>query len=219
MPIRDFYKCSCPLGFENTNCEDKLKEPIRIPMFSGESYLQFLDPFIAQRVRGKKIDIQMRIRAMGPDGMIFWTGEEKMTSSSDFLALGIRDGHVQFSYNLGSGEVVITYNESRIDDGKWHKIRAQRYERVGYLEIDGTEVIEGTSPGRLKQLNTQSKIYVGGMEDIVLSTKKRFKSGFVGCVSNITLATDYHIDLIGEAAEGQNIQQCSSPGTQQNVLV
>ena len=22
LPIRDFYKCSCPLGFENTNCED-----------------------------------------------------------------------------------------------------------------------------------------------------------------------------------------------------
>ncbi len=22
VAIRDFYKCSCPLGFENTNCED-----------------------------------------------------------------------------------------------------------------------------------------------------------------------------------------------------
>ena len=50
-----------------------------------------------------------------------------MTSSSDYLALGIQNGHVQFGYNLGSGEVVITYNESRIDDGAWHKIRAQRY--------------------------------------------------------------------------------------------
>lgn len=36
-----------------------------------------------------------------------------------------------------------------------------RYERIGYLEIDGTEVIEGTSAGALKQLNTQSKLYVG----------------------------------------------------------
>lgn len=83
--------------------------------------------FHLRRVRGKKIDVQMRIRAMGPEGLIFWTGEEKMTSSSDFLALGVKDGHVQFSYNLGSGEVIITYNETRIDDGKWHKIRAQRW--------------------------------------------------------------------------------------------
>ena len=22
IPMHDFYKCSCPLGYENTNCED-----------------------------------------------------------------------------------------------------------------------------------------------------------------------------------------------------
>ncbi len=36
-----------------------------------------------------------------------------------------------------------------------------RYKRVGYLEIDGTEVVEGTSPGALSQLNTKSLIYIG----------------------------------------------------------
>ncbi len=68
----------------------------------------------------------MRIKAEKPNGLIFWTSEEDMTSSSDYLALGLKDGHVQFGYNLGSGEVVIIFNQTRIDDGKWHKIRAQR---------------------------------------------------------------------------------------------
>ena len=29
-------------------------------------------------------------------------------------------------FNLGSGEVVVPYNLTRIDDGKWHKIRVKR---------------------------------------------------------------------------------------------
>ena len=50
-----------------------------------------------------------------------------MSPSSDYLAIGVKDGHATLGWNLGSGEIVITYNESRIDDGRWHKIRAQRY--------------------------------------------------------------------------------------------
>ena len=78
------------------------------------------------RTRGHKIDIQMRVRPLGPDGLLFWTGEKDMSPSSDYLALGLHRGHVTFSYNLGSGEVVIPFNWTRIDDGQWHWIRAQR---------------------------------------------------------------------------------------------
>ena len=78
------------------------------------------------RIRGKKIDIQMRIRTDHPEGLIFWAGEAEMSPSSDYLAIGVKDGHVTLGWNLGSGEVIITYNESKINDGRWHKIRAQR---------------------------------------------------------------------------------------------
>ena len=58
---------------------------------------------------------------------MFWIGKDHMSASSDYLALGMRNGHLQFSYNLGSGEVVIRYDKSRLDDGLWHQARAQRY--------------------------------------------------------------------------------------------
>lgn len=136
------------------------------------------------RVRGHKIDIAMRIRALSPDGLIFWTGEKDMGPASDFLSIGIQDGFIFFSYNLGSGKVLIPFNTTRMDDGQWHWIRAQRccslsltiifpahhshskchwsrYEKTGYIEVDGTEVVEGTSPGALKQLNTEASIFIG----------------------------------------------------------
>ena len=39
-----------------------------------------------------------------------------------------------------------------------------RYEQLGYLEIDGTEIVEGQSPGTLKQLNTNNLLYLGKYE-------------------------------------------------------
>jgi len=36
-----------------------------------------------------------------------------------------------------------------------------RDERVGSLEVDGMTLVEGKSPGSLKQLNTGDEIYIG----------------------------------------------------------
>ena len=45
---------------------------------------------------------------------------------SDFIAVGLHDGFVHVRYNLGSGEVVIPYNGSRINDHRWHRIHFRR---------------------------------------------------------------------------------------------
>ena len=46
------------------------------------------------------------------------------------------------------------------------------------------------------------------MDNVVHSTIRKYKSGFSGCISNVTFATDYHLDIMGHAAEGRNIHQC-----------
>jgi len=68
----------------------------------------------------------MRMRTGAPDGLLFWVSEEETSPYSDYLSLGLKDGLVQFGYNLGSGEVVIAYEHRRVDDNKWHVLRIQR---------------------------------------------------------------------------------------------
>lgn len=68
----------------------------------------------------------MKIKATGPNGLIFWVGEDTMSPHSDYLAIGLDHGHPILRYNLGSGDMVISYNDSRLDDGKWHKIKVER---------------------------------------------------------------------------------------------
>ncbi len=71
---------------------------------------------------------------------------------------------------------------------------------------------ESDSPYVCSVYNTDIADYyvTGGMDDIVHKTLRKYKIGFSGCIEYITIATDYTIDLIGEAEGGQNIEQCPS---------
>lgn len=49
------------------------------------------------------------------------------------------------------------------------------------------------------------------MDNIVLGTLHKYSSGFVGCIANVTLATDYPVVLVEDADLGsRNVAQCIS---------
>ncbi|RVE51775.1 hypothetical protein evm_003578 [Chilo suppressalis] len=98
-------------------------------------------------------------------------------------------------YDLGSGEVVIIANHTKVDDGLWHRARATRNRQAGVLEVDGLGSVGKVSPGKLKQLNTENGLYIGGLPSIEMNTMGRYKSGLIGCVSQISLSGDFDIPL------------------------
>ncbi|XP_013792509.2 pikachurin-like, partial [Limulus polyphemus] len=161
VPKIDSYTCHCLLGFAGTNCQQEVTEMIAQPMFSGNSYLLYLEDDIMKRVWGTKFDINFRLRTYSSEGLVVWAGEKDMSSSSDYLALGLKNGYLQFQYNLGSGEVIIIHNITRMDDGEWHTVRAMRYEREGSLVVDGGHMERGVSQGSFKQLNVNNGLYLG----------------------------------------------------------
>lgn len=50
----------------------------------------------------------------------------------------------------------------------------------------------------------------GGMKEIALHTNRQYMRGLVGCISHLTLSTDYHISLVEDAADGKNINMCGT---------
>ena len=70
----------------------------------------------------------MRVKiAPNSRGLILWTGGDTMSPASDYLMLGIADnGKLHYRFNLGNGEAVLIYNETSIDDGRRHRIKATR---------------------------------------------------------------------------------------------
>ena len=79
---------------------------------------------------GNTNSLNLRVKISSSDGLLLWTGGSLSAPSSDYLMLGVRGGFLEFRFNLGNGEGVLVYNLTRIDDSKWHRIRATRF--VGF---------------------------------------------------------------------------------------
>ncbi|XP_029960584.1 pikachurin isoform X2 [Salarias fasciatus] len=216
-PKWDGYECDCPLGYDGRHCQKEcgnyclntVTEAIEIPQFIGRSYLTYDNRDILKRVSGSRNNLFMRFKSTAKDGLLLWRGDSPMRPNSDFLSMGLQDGALIFSYNLGSGVADIVVNGT-FSDGKWHRVKAVRDGQSGKLTVDDYGAKTGRSPGMMRQLNINGPLYVGGMKEIALHTNRQYMGGLVGCVSHFTLSTDYHLALVEDAADGKNINTCSN---------
>ncbi|XP_051807199.1 pikachurin [Acanthochromis polyacanthus] len=216
-PKWDGYECDCPLGYDGRHCQKEcgnyclntVTEAIEIPQFIGRSYLTYENRDILKRVSGSRTNLFMRFKSTAKDGLLLWRGDSPMRPNSDFLSLGLQDGALIFSYNLGSGVANVVVNGT-FSDGKWHRVKAVRDGQSGKLTVDDYGAKTGRSPGKMRQLNINGPLYVGGMKEIALHTNRQYIGGLVGCVSHLTLSTDYHLALVEDAADGKNINTCSN---------
>uniref|UniRef100_A0A671PX75 Pikachurin-like n=1 Tax=Sinocyclocheilus anshuiensis TaxID=1608454 RepID=A0A671PX75_9TELE len=212
-PKWDGYDCDCVLGYEGKHCQKGEKttvtESIEIPQFTGRSYLTYDNRDILKRVSGSRTNMFMRFKSTSKDGLLLWRGDSPMRANSDYLSLGLQDGALIFSYNLGSGAGTVVINGT-FSDGKWHRVKAVRDGQSGKLTVDDYGAKTGRSPGKMRQLNINGDLYIGGMKEIVLHTNRQYMRGLVGCISHFTLATDYHLSLVDDAADGKNINTCTN---------
>ncbi|KXJ81537.1 hypothetical protein RP20_CCG019018 [Aedes albopictus] len=130
--------------------------------FTGtESFFHYSDAETMRRVISYEIDLNLRFKTHSLNGLILWTGRHSALEGDDFLSLGVENGFLHLRYNLGSGEVNIKYNSTKVSDGLWHRVRALRNSQDGTLKVDGGKPITRRSPGKLRQLNTDTGLYVG----------------------------------------------------------
>ncbi|KAM7098229.1 basement membrane-specific heparan sulfate proteoglycan core protein isoform 13-T13 [Molossus nigricans] len=162
--------------------------------------------------------IQLELRTSTASGLLLWQGMEvgETSQGKDFISLGLQDGHLVFSYQLGSGEARLI-SEDPINDGEWHRVTALRQGRRGSIQVDGEEVVSGQSPGPNVAVNTKSSIYIGGAPDVATLTRGRFSSGLTGCLRNLVLHSagpsappPQPLDLQHSAQAGFNTRPCPS---------
>lgn len=207
-PRKDVYICYCPLGYSGQNCQNVIDRSTSVPRFSSDSFLMFQKD-IGKRLSGEQLDIHFSLKPESRDGLLLWSGPDVMQATSDYVAIGFKDGILQFQYNLGSGEAVISYNSTKLFDGKWHDIHVQRDKQNGYLSIDGREIVEGNSTGSFTVLNTNKLMYIGGLPDVPQGTLSKFTAGYSGCIQDFVLDQDISVSLLSSSVSGRNVVPCS----------
>ncbi|EFN82634.1 EGF-like, fibronectin type-III and laminin G-like domain-containing protein [Harpegnathos saltator] len=229
-PLRERFTCRCRPGVPHpcpapddytplvpppakSNAVTSVRYERAVPSFTGsESYLHYNDADTMKRIISYRVDINMRFRASSSSGLLLWSGrqsdpQEQRDENDDFLALGLDHGYLTLAYNLGSGEAVLRYNITRLDDDLWHRIRAVRNEQWASLVVDSGTGVSASSPGQLRQLNTDTGLYVGGAPDIVRTTGGRYAKGIVGCISDLVLDSDFSVAL-SSPAQATNTHSC-----------
>ncbi|KAL6447936.1 hypothetical protein ACFW04_000181 [Cataglyphis niger] len=232
-PLRERFTCRCrpgvphpcpapddytrlvppPARVSSNNAVTSVRYERAVPSFTGsESYLHYNDADTMKRIISYRVDINMRFRVSSSSGLLLWSGrqsdsQEQRDENDDFLALGLDHGYLTLAYNLGSGEAVLRYNLTRLDDDLWHRIRAVRNEQWASLVVDSGTGVSASSPGQLRQLNTDTGLYVGGAPDIVRTTGGRYAKGIVGCISDLVLDSDFSVAL-SSPAQATNTHSC-----------
>ncbi|XP_068772364.1 basement membrane-specific heparan sulfate proteoglycan core protein isoform X3 [Struthio camelus] len=183
--------------------------------FRDGGYLALPGHLFPRGAPGAPETVELEVRTGSADGMLLWHGAERGESgkAKDFISLGLKDGHLVFSYQLGSGEATIV-SEDPINDGEWHRVTATREGRRGWLQVDGEEPTHGESPGTNIMANTEGNIYLGGAPDPQSLTAGKFVSGITGCLRGLVLAPvgapRHPIDLRHRAAGSTAVPECPS---------
>ncbi|KAK0089340.1 hypothetical protein PV325_007884 [Microctonus aethiopoides] len=164
-PAPDYFSSSSVSPYSSTmSIVTKYKNSI--PSFTGiNSYLHYSDADTMKRIISYRVDINMRFRTSSSNGLLLWSGrqsdpQEQKDQNDDFLALGLNQGYLTLAYNLGSGEAVLGYNLTRLDDDLWHRVRAVRNEQWASLVVDSGASVSSSSPGQLRELNTDTGLFI-----------------------------------------------------------
>ncbi|TMS36985.1 hypothetical protein L596_004022 [Steinernema carpocapsae] len=149
--------------------------------FNGNGYMvHSLGPWNPR----KRTIFLLSFLTYSPDGLFFYIGKDR-----DYMALELVGGHVTLTFDVGSGLEKIESVKGEYNDGKWHTIQVHRNERHAKLEVDGTDHVEGESPGTMFEMAVSDSFYLGGLPS---SVQTNFAvEPFNGCLKNLKLESKY----------------------------
>lgn len=75
----------------------------QVPSFNGSSYLRY--PGLGSSVLSW-LDIQVTLKPTSEDGVILYNGH-RTDGVGDFMAIYIHGGHLEFTFDLGTGAATI----------------------------------------------------------------------------------------------------------------
>ncbi|XP_046613235.1 basement membrane-specific heparan sulfate proteoglycan core protein isoform X7 [Neodiprion virginianus] len=200
--IGDGFTCDCPIGRGGHKCE--LDMSVDEPAFlDSNAYLAYRTPKALRKI---KLAMTFKPSDSG-DGILMYCAQNN-EGLGDFVALVIKDRHVELRFDLGSGMAVVRSNHV-VQPGIWLHVRASRDFKEGKLSVNGEAQVEGRSPGSSKTMNLDTLLYIGGVNSrrVAVNRNVGIDKNFRGCISKFDIAGQ-NIDILKSVVESSNIRDC-----------
>ncbi|EGT43369.1 hypothetical protein CAEBREN_17090 [Caenorhabditis brenneri] len=135
----------------------------------------------------KSGEFTFKIRPTADNGIIFIATNKR----TDHIAVVLEHGRVVFTYDTGSGQVIIKSDKSIID-GRWHSIKVSRRGASAHLIVDDDSYeSEGAANQNEDLIETLPPFYVGGIPSDLAGFARTLvpgvRSQFSGCMKDFRL--------------------------------
>ncbi|KAH9383801.1 hypothetical protein HPB48_025571 [Haemaphysalis longicornis] len=129
--LANSYRCNCPKGFAGPNCESGTTFD-ECATFHGDGWVTLSRERLSHAASNVSEVIRLTFLAKDREGLLFFQGQPQGTDArgQDYLALAMVNGHLEFSYEMGSGPAQIL-SEERVDDGQLHTVELRREMTAG----------------------------------------------------------------------------------------
>uniref|UniRef100_A0A8R1I6V3 Laminin-like protein epi-1 n=2 Tax=Caenorhabditis japonica TaxID=281687 RepID=A0A8R1I6V3_CAEJA len=135
----------------------------------------------------KSGEFSFKIRPTAVSGIVFIATNKR----TDHIAVMLENGRVVFTYDTGSGQVVIKSDKSIID-GRWHSIKVSRRGKSAHLIVDDDSYeSEGAANQNEDLIETSPPFFVGGVPSDMAGFARTLlpgvRSQFSGCIKDLRL--------------------------------
>ncbi|XP_052235644.1 agrin-like isoform X3 [Dreissena polymorpha] len=190
IPKLDLAECKCPTRYIGQLCE-KVAENLEANMpvrFNGNTHLQYLNEISKEQEAQRDNKFKFRFRTDETSGLLLFQGGRGPTVQNDYVAMAIRGGYLELSYNLGrqyEENLLLAKSTVYVSDGNWHTAFVRRSQREGELQVDKESIITMMSDAGATQMDTDGILWLGGKEDMPSGLPSDYYRGFRGCIGDV----------------------------------
>lgn len=151
------------------------------------------------------------------DGILMYCSQND-EGLGDFAALVIKDRHVEFRFDIGSGIATIRSSHP-IQSGVWAHVTMNRDFKDAKLSVNGEPFVEGKSLGAARTMNLNTPLYIGGVDHrrITINRNVGVDRSFRGCISELEVSS-VSLDIVKSSIDAANIEDCSEPHPNQTMI-
>ncbi|XP_023290722.1 basement membrane-specific heparan sulfate proteoglycan core protein [Orussus abietinus] len=199
----DGFVCYCRYDKTGPRCERSIS--VYDPAFHNDhAFLSYQTP---KAIRRLKLTMNFNPSDNG-DGILMYSAQVD-EGLGDFVALVIKDKHVEFRFDVGSGTAIIR-SSYIVQPGIWTHVTISRDFKVGNLSVNGEPQIEGRSPGTARTMTLNTPLYIGGVDRRRITVNKNVgvDKGFRGCVNELEVSS-MNVDILKSSTDSANVEDCS----------